>query len=114
MSHPDKVDLFKNARHAGYKTYLYYICTDSAMINQRRVRNRVSEGGHDVPLDKIRSRYKRSLALLPDAINQAHRAYLFDNSEREHRLVAEFEGGRLVNSWNPAPDWALRALTSAS
>ncbi len=80
MSSIDKVELFKEALGLGYRTYLYYVCTNSPRINYDRVTARVSRGGHDVPPQKIGERYNRSLALLPRAIEFSSRAYLFDNS----------------------------------
>jgi predicted ABC-type ATPase len=47
---------------------------------------RVRKGGHDVPVDKITERWKRSLQQLPWFLDQADWALLFDNSE-ELRLV---------------------------
>jgi predicted ABC-type ATPase len=108
MSGRDKVELVGDARARGYRTYLYYICTDSAVINHERVASRVSLGGHAVPADKIESRYERSLALLPDAVRSANRAYLFDNSARHHRLIAEFEEGTLVAASEQLPGWFVR------
>jgi len=40
----------KAARSQGYRTYLYYVCTDGARIN--RVAVRVKQGGHPVPEEK--------------------------------------------------------------
>jgi predicted ABC-type ATPase len=53
MSHPDKVDVLKEAQARGFRTYLYYIATEDPEINLQRVKNRVVAGGHDVPADKI-------------------------------------------------------------
>ncbi|MCP6330158.1 hypothetical protein NL460_28890, partial [Klebsiella pneumoniae] len=64
MSSSDKIDLLHHARHHGFRTYLYFVCTDSPLINADRVRNRVSEGGHDVPAEKISDRYNRAIANL--------------------------------------------------
>ena len=83
MSSADKVELLKNAKSAGYRTYLYFIATQDPEINLSRVENRVAQGGHDVPPDKIRGRYYRSLELLFDAIKSTDRAYIFDNSTEE-------------------------------
>lgn len=99
MSHPSKVDILRNAHALGYRTYLYYVATETVTINISRVRNRVSMGGHDVPEDKIRERYKRSLRLLPEAIQESSRAYIFDNSteNQESVLIAEFtEGSKMT------------------
>jgi predicted ABC-type ATPase len=59
-----------------------------------------------VPDDKIESRYARSLSLLPAAVAAATRAYLFDNSTlSRHRLIAEFEAGRLIAASADLPGW---------
>lgn len=109
MSSRDKLDLMRDAAKLGYRTYLYYICTNSALINEERVASRVRKGGHDVPKSKIQSRYDRSLDLLAECIGLTDRAYLFDNSAESHQPVAEFESGRLVTLYNPPPDWFIRA-----
>jgi predicted ABC-type ATPase len=95
MSHPSKIQLLKDARECGYRTYLYYIATADPDINISRIAERVVAGGHDVPEEKVRARYYRSLELLPEAIQASHRAYIFDNSRSgtERTLIAELEGG---------------------
>ena len=60
---------------------MFFIGTRDPRINAARVANRVMEGGHTVPIEKILSRFERSVANLPVAIQIAHRAYIFDNSE---------------------------------
>jgi len=65
LSHPSKIEFLKQARAKGFKTYLYFICTVDPSINIARVAQRVMEGGHNVPADKIKKRYAESLELLP-------------------------------------------------
>lgn len=113
MSSPDKVELLERARLLGYRTYLYYIATEDPEINIARVKSRVHLGGHDVPKDKIVSRYARSLDLLLPAIYQSNRAYLFDNSRHggDHLWVAEITDGRdLETKCSPLPRWFQRAV----
>jgi predicted ABC-type ATPase len=109
MSGTDKIGVMTDARASGYRTYTYYICTNTPVINQERVAMRVSEGGHNVPQDKIFARYHRSLALLPEAIRLSNRAYVFDNSEQKRQLVAEFEDGVAVKFYEPLPMWFVKA-----
>ncbi len=66
----------------GYTNVLYFICTEAPELNVERVRQRVALGGHDVPEDRIVGRYKRTLALLPEAIAACDRSVLYDNSYR--------------------------------
>lgn len=113
MSSPDKVALLELAQLLGYRTYLYYIATDDPSINVARVKARVNLGGHDVPEDKIVSRYARSLDLLMEAVKHSHRAYLFDNSRQgsERLWVAEItEGHDLELKCDPMPRWFQKAV----
>jgi predicted ABC-type ATPase len=112
MSHPDRVNLLRDARRAGYRTYLYFVCTDSPIINAARIENRVKRGGHDVPADKVRERYARTLSLLGEAIRNSSRAYLFDNSGRQHVLVAEFEEGRARHVARDVPSWLAKNVSA--
>ena len=111
MSSRDKVELLADARdRAGYRTHLYYVCTDDPTINLDRVAVRVRQSGHPVPDDKVVDRYRRSLALLPAPLAHADRAYLFDNSAKAHRLVAEYAGGRLTTLSEDVPSWFATAV----
>jgi predicted ABC-type ATPase len=113
MSHPGKVDLLEQAQQAGYRTYLYFVATEDAAINISRVRNRVKQGGHAVPEDKIASRYQRSLDLLMSAIRHTNRAYVFDNSSdnQKHTWLAEItEGVELEMKTDQAPAWFKRSV----
>lgn len=113
MSHHDKVDILKRAQSQGYRTYLYFIATDDPAINVSRVKVRVTQGGHDVPEEKIRSRYTRSLDLLFDAIRWSHRAYIFDNSQagQEKTWLAEVTDGKDLEMQSESmPAWFKLAV----
>ena len=96
MSSPDKVNLLEKARGRGYRTYLYYVATDDPIINISRVQHRVKTGGHNVPTDKITSRYYRSLDLLSEAIKFTNRAYIFDNSGSSLLWLAEITDAKSI------------------
>lgn len=111
MSSPDKVDFLRKAQATGYRTYLYFVATEDPDINVARVQYRVQTGGHPVAEDKIRSRYTRSLALLPEAVAYADRAYIFDNSAAEKVWIAEVTNGTEIEMKTDAmPAWFKSAL----
>ena len=115
MSHPSKIELLRSARQRGYRTYLYYIATEDPEINVARVEAREKQGGHGVPVAKIRERYVRSLDLLADAIAESNRAFIFDNSTEDSERVwfTEFEDGdKLLLKVEPeeVPLWFHRAV----
>jgi predicted ABC-type ATPase len=89
MSHPSKIEFMKEARARGYRVYLYFVATDDPDINIDRVHRRVLQGGHPVDDEKVVERYHKSIALMTQACEVAHRAYIFDNSGSEHKLLAE-------------------------
>jgi predicted ABC-type ATPase len=106
MSHRSKVDFLASAQAAGFRTYLYYIATDDPAINVARVRNRASLGGHDVPEDRILSRYYKSMELLTAAIRNSNRAFIFDNSFPEHSWIAEITDGKVLElKMDRVPEW---------
>ena len=73
--------LLERAKERGYEVQCIYVITCDENINVARVRARHSAGGHDVPEEKIRARYHRSLALLPRLIDICDKILVYDNSE---------------------------------
>ena len=114
FSAPDKVEFLDRARDAGFFVRVFFIGTMDPRINAARVANRVMEGGHSVPIEKIVSRFERSLANLPLAIQIAHRVYIFDNSEDgvEARLCARTEDGQLRKVYGDLPGWVAHVVDS--
>jgi len=112
MSHESKVDILKLSKDLEYKNYLYYISTDDVDLNISRVKERVKEGGHDVPLDKITSRYYNSLKLLHKAIKYTYRTYIFDNSSDKAVLILDILDNEITIHSDFIPDWVDRWLLS--
>jgi len=108
FSHPSKVDALRRARAQGFRTYLYFISTDSPLINSFRVRSRVRKGGHDVPAEKIASRFDRSLRQIEPALPFLSRAFFFDNSGpciRHLASYSEADGFSLAVPARSLPAW---------
>ena len=108
LSAPDKVDFIRRAKKAGYFIRLFFVGTDDPSINAKRVAMRVMEGGHDVPIGKIISRYAKSLANCSLAAKIADLAYLYDNSVEgeQARLIFRVANGMLVKPYGPINPWA--------
>ena len=109
MSHHSKLDFLRLAASKSYRTYLYYIATETPAVNVARVSNRVSKGGHGVSTEKIVSRYAKSLGLLVEAMQVVDRAYLFDNSGAVIWWFAEYEPRKLTIIGEELPKWFRRA-----
>ena len=85
--------LVAKAKAHGFAIWLLYVVLDSPDRNVERVRLRVRKGGHDVPEDKIRARYARSLDQFPWFLEQADRAWIYDNSGAQPRRIGEKRDG---------------------
>ena len=103
----DKVVFLKEAAGRGYSVVLCFIGIANVATSEDRVLMRVSQGGHDVPPDKLQARFPRTLRNLSLAIQELPCVLIFDNSDlrRPYRLVATFENGMATEKRNPVPAW---------
>ncbi len=117
FSAPDKVEFVKKAKGLDYFIRLFFICTDSPLINVNRISRRRLKGGHDVPPAKILSRYSKSIANCVSAITRVDRAYIYDNSidNTDPRLLFRTENGTLKKVYRqPVNEWAKPILQQVS
>ena len=111
-----KLDMLRAAIEVGYDVTLVYIGLTSARLSALRVDQRVARGGHDVPRDRIASRYTRSLANLKQAIAFVPTVKLYDNSSADDPFqhVATFHDGVLtVRMKGRLPMWTRGIVPSA-
>jgi predicted ABC-type ATPase len=106
----DKLDFLKQAEKKGYTVVLVFIGLDGPALSEERVAMRVLQGGHDVPTEKLRARYPRTMENLAKAIKELGHVIVFDNSDmrRPFRKVAAFELGKMVEKQAPLPRWLPR------
>ena len=109
LSSDAKVDFLKRAKAEGYFIRIFFICTETPSINAARIAKRVMEGGHDVPIQKIISRYLKAIANVTRVATFADRAYFYDNSidNQEARILFRTTDGKLVKQYmDSIPEWA--------
>lgn len=84
------VSLCKTAQEKGYQVFLTFFWLDSVELAIERVKQRVSEGGHNIPTDTIIRRYKSGLNNFFTLYKKVVNYWLFiDNSRTDQELVAE-------------------------
>lgn len=105
FSHRSKLSFLQHAHELGYRVYLYFVATDSSELNVARVEQRVAVGGHNVPREKIISRYSRCLDNLYESLFLAHRAYFWDNSTPKMNFFAELKPNRQMLVVGTVPQW---------
>ena len=101
--------LEKNAKRLGFFVRIFFVCTENPEINVRRITQRYLNGGHEVPISKIISRYYKSLLHIHDAIPFADRVYIYDNSIENQipQLLFRTVNGILFKQYvKVIPEWA--------
>lgn len=103
----DKLAFLKQAAQRGYTVILCFIGLSDADRCEERVAMRVTQGGHDVPTDKLTARFPRLLTNLKSAIRELPCIFIFDNDDLRtpFRLVAIFQNGRKVFLAKSTPRW---------
>lgn len=113
FSHKSKLSLIQDAQQSGFFVLLLVVALDQPERLLARVSQRVKEGGHSVPADRILARYPRTLALLSQAVRMADAALLhdsFDTAPGSHKLVATCEKKSTRVLHQPLPQWAHTVL----
>ena len=112
FSHVSKIDFVANAKAQGYEIILVYIHLDTSELNEARVYQRITEGGHNVPVDKIHSRIPRTMQHIGAVLPLVNEARLLDNSYRNNpfQQVACVKRGRRQWINDLLPHWVEEIL----
>jgi predicted ABC-type ATPase len=108
LSTAEKVSYIERAKKNGYFVRLFFIGTCHPSVNVARIASRVMEGGHDVPISKIISRYTKSIANCVKSASIVDRLYVFDNSVDNSfpKLLFRAGSGKLIKNYMEINDWA--------
>jgi predicted ABC-type ATPase len=108
----------QEARAAGFAVVLLVVCVNDPRQLLGLVAERVAEGGHDVPPERILARYPRTLQHLQQAMPLADLALLYDTSGVGRNGIS---GPKLVARWRQGvwhwqvsrpPAWAKKVQPS--
>lgn len=102
-----KLAQFTNAMAQGYTVLLLFIGISGPERSDERVAMRASQGGHDVPPDRLIARFPRTLANLRSALQLVSGVLVYDNDDLRHpyRLIAHVERGIAVEVTQDLPTW---------
>ena len=113
FSSAEKLEFLKKAKEVGFFIRFFFVCTSDPAINVARITQRYINGGHEVPISKVISRYYKSLINAEEAISFVDRAYVYDNSVDNllPRLLFRTTDGQLFKQYtNDIPEWAKLLL----
>ena len=110
LSTDRNIELLRSAKEQGYAIHAVFVLTSDPRINVERIKARVKAGGHDVPEEKIISRYKRSFRNLSQLVRIADHTRVIDNSGNEPHLICEIINQH-VTIWE-TEEWSKSAILS--
>ena len=107
FSHPSKLELLHGARSLGYRLVVFHLGLASADLAVARVQERVKEGGHTVPEDKIRTRFARNQPLIREAVLMADYSSVYDASRLNQppRLLLNLQSSSVEFCADNLPEW---------
>jgi predicted ABC-type ATPase len=117
FSAPDKIVFIEEARRRGYFVRLFFIATDNPRINAERIALRVMRSsGHEVPVQKIISRYGKSIVNCAIAAPLVDRLYVYDNSidDAFPHLLFRAGDGCLAKQYAPVNAWAEEIFSAVA
>lgn len=99
------------AKNNGYKVTLLFFWLKSEEMAMKRVKYRVEEGGHDIPIVAIKRRYHRGIKNLVNLyLDKVDRWAIFNNSKSSSEMIANFSNEELKiineNIYNQILDYA--------
>ena len=110
FSSDEKLEFLRKAHESGFFIRFFFVCTSNPKINVSRITKRYLEGGHEVPISKIISRYYKSYVNATKAISFVDRAYIYDNSVEDHlpQLLFRMTEGKVFKQYTEdIPEWAI-------
>ena len=113
FSTQDKIDFVIRAKKAGFFIRIFFISTSNPAINASRIAKRVMEGGHDVPITKIISRYHKSIQNCKIVSSIVDRLYVYDNSvdDADAQPLFRLSNGILAKQYTQEiPEWGFTLI----
>lgn len=113
FSSDEKLQFVKRAKEEGYFVRIFFVCTENPEINIRRITQRYLNGGHEVPISKVISRYFKSLQNMAEIIPFVDRTYIYDNSVENQmpQLLFRTVNGVMFKQYvADIPEWAQLLL----
>ncbi|WP_372680011.1 zeta toxin family protein [Desulfosarcina sp.] len=107
FSHASEIDFLGQAKASGYKIIRVYIHLFDSSLNEARVKQRVAEGGHSVPAEKIHSRIPRTISHIKTALSIVDEVRILGNSSRDDpfRQKIVMRDGNYRLKVDPLPKW---------
>lgn len=116
--------LLEEAARSGHRLHVWFCGLESPDLHLRRVRQRAARGGHDIPEEKIRQRWRSSRENLIRLLPHIRHLRVYDNSREADpaagerplpKLWLETRDGRITapDDLSGALDWVQPIIAAA-
>lgn len=96
MSGVTYLKYFKMLKEKGYKIHIYFLWIPSSQLAIARVKDRVAQGGHNVPVADIKRRFERSTEkFFKQYCLLADQWMLFNNEQSKPKLIARKQNAHI-------------------
>ena len=97
LSGKSYISFLSKLRNKNYSVHLFFLWVPTVELALARIRERVADGGHDVPVGDVRRRFRRGIYNLFRFYRPLLDSWmLFDNSSAKPSLIAREKAGKLV------------------
>lgn len=108
MSTDRNLKLLQRAIEKGYFIRCYYVLTADPNINVYRIKARVAAGGHNVPQEKVYTRFQKAMDLVSEVVKVSDICHIYDNSEETAFRI--FKKSKTECYYDECDDWKLKDI----
>ncbi|MCK4249197.1 MAG: zeta toxin family protein [Candidatus Omnitrophica bacterium] len=96
MSGKTYLKYFRMLKEKGYRIHIFFLWIPSSHLAIARVKDRVAQGGHHVPVEDIKRRFKRSIEkFFKEYRLLADKWILFNNAEKKPKIIAKKQNAHI-------------------
>jgi len=110
-----KLAFLEDAIAAGYHVVMCFVGVSAPEISEERVVLRVLQGGHDVPTDKLVTRFPRTMENLRQSMLRLPLVLVYDNDDvrSPHRFCLAAGMGKVMETAGDLPAWLVPLLPAS-
>jgi predicted ABC-type ATPase len=94
LSGNSEIRLMQQAKNKNFSVIMHFVSIERMQTSFSRVKQRVKQGGHNIPTADIVRRYEKCFENLKIAIQLTHKLYIHNNEPKKTRLLLVLNNGQ--------------------
>ncbi|QST02568.1 zeta toxin family protein (plasmid) [Pontibacillus sp. ALD_SL1] len=95
----------ESAKRNGFDVYMYFVGTNSVEINIERIKQRVLNGGHDIPEETVRKRGERIVSNVVGCLGKIDYLRVVDSTYKTMNTIFISTRKELIKKTEYTPEW---------